>query len=137
MEKLLPFAVLIAFPSMWCAVLWFLAQLGGWSRLAEQFSANSAQPGKVFHMRSAKFGLVNYGSCLSLTVNDSGLRLSVLFPFRIAHPPLFIPWSEFHGAREKRVMFIFPFLQVDVGSPTITTVMLPRWVQDHMPQPVA
>lgn len=137
MEKLLPFAVLIAFPFMWCAVLWFLAQLGGWSTLAERYRARNENTGKTFHMRSAKFGLVNYSSCLSLTVNESGLRLAVLFPFRIAHPPLFIPWSEIHGAREKRVMFISPFLQVDVGRPVMATLLLPKWVRQYMPTPVA
>ncbi len=34
-----------------------------------------------------------YGNCLTVAVSGAGVRLSVLFLFRIMHPPLVIPWS--------------------------------------------
>lgn len=48
----------------------------------------------------------NYGSCLIVGVNPEGIRLSVLFLFRIGHPPLFIHWPEV-SMREKRFLFFF------------------------------
>jgi hypothetical protein len=37
--------------------------------------------------------------------NPTGLYLAVLFPFRVAHPPLFIPWNEVTQAKT-RIFFI-------------------------------
>ena len=133
MEKLILFAALIAFPFMWCGVLWVLAHLGVWSNLAERYPANAAKEGTAFYMRSGKVGMVNYGSCLTLTVSDSGLRLAVMLPFRTGHPPLFIPWSDFHDVCEKRVMFVLPFLQADIGNPVVARLLLPAWVKYHIP----
>lgn len=129
----MPFAVLIAFPLMWCGVLWFLAYLGGWSKLAENYRAETLEQGTAFRMRSGKVGIVNYGSCLTLTVCDSGLGLAVMLPFRIGHPPLFIPWSEFHDVCEKRFMFVLPFLQANVGKPPVARLQLPAWVKRYIP----
>jgi hypothetical protein len=41
---------------------------------------------------SGYVGLTSYGSCLIVGVDPTGIRLSILFPFRIGHPPLFLPW---------------------------------------------
>jgi hypothetical protein len=46
----------------------------------------------------------NYGNCVRVGVNQSGLHLSVGFLFRIGHPPLFIPWSDI-SMKEKRGLF--------------------------------
>jgi hypothetical protein len=39
-------------------------------------------------------------------VNPNGIYLSVLFIFRIGHPPLFIPWPDV-SMREKRFLIFF------------------------------
>jgi hypothetical protein len=36
----------------------------------------------------------HYSSVIRLVAADDALYLSVLFPFRIGHPPLCIPWTE-------------------------------------------
>ena len=38
--------------------------------------------------------MTNYNNVLTIGANREGLYLSVLFIFRLGHPPLFIPWTE-------------------------------------------
>ncbi len=125
--------LIIAFPFMWCGGLLLLSQLGGWARLAERYPVNSVFIGREYPWQSAKIGMVSYGSCLTLRVSDSGLGMSVMFPFRTSHPPIFIPWSEFHDVHQKYEWFIFPILSVTVGRPAIVHLSLPRWVGDNIP----
>lgn len=49
---------------------------------------------------------INYTNCLLLTINDKGLNLSILFPFRFLSPPLFIPWSRFNSAQKKSFLLM-------------------------------
>ncbi len=132
MEKFIPFAFLLVFPIMWCVVCRLLSHIGGWARLAEVYEDDARPAGDARSMCSGKIGIVNYSSCLTIGVSDSGLRLSVMLPFRVGHPPILIPWSDFHHVAEKRVMFLFPFLNASIGNPAITTVLLPLWVGDHI-----
>ena len=37
---------------------------------------------------------VNYGNILTVGANARGLYLAVFLLFRMAHPPLFIPWTD-------------------------------------------
>ena len=82
------------FVAMWCFVSIVLASIGGWSILARHYPASSGFHGRRFRFRSVQLGSVSYGACLTLGVNAEGLRMSVLPLFRMAHPPLFIPWGD-------------------------------------------
>jgi len=91
-----------AFVGMWLLVSFLLSAMGGWRALAQQYAAQSAFSGTRFRFRSAQLGgYVNYGSCLTLGATPHGLYLAVLPFFRMAHPPLFIPWNDItaHEAR--------------------------------------
>jgi hypothetical protein len=37
---------------------------------------------------------VHFGNCLTVGADESGLYLAVFPIFRIAHPPLLVPWPE-------------------------------------------
>jgi hypothetical protein len=39
-------------------------------------------------------GSVSYNGCLNITVNKTGIRLSLLVIFRFFHPPISIPWDD-------------------------------------------
>jgi hypothetical protein len=104
MEEVLPYLFLLVFPLMWIGISLLLSQLGGWARLAKHFPDDPDAVGTNYRFRSGAIGMANYGSCLSLRVCERGLRLSVLFLFRIGHPPLFIPWEQFHSLNEKRFL---------------------------------
>lgn len=93
----------------WIGISAFLSFYSGWSSLARRFRANAAASGQHFRLVSGALGLsylpVNYGGCLFVTVNNTGLHLSILFPFRLMSPPLFIPWSQVQSVDAKRVLF--------------------------------
>jgi hypothetical protein len=83
-------------------------------------------------MQSGAIGMVNYGSCLTLQATRDGLYLAVFPLFRIAHPPLFIPWAELHNIKEKR-SFFRRVVKMEVGIPRVASVVLPRRVLEARP----
>jgi hypothetical protein len=86
---------------MWGFVLSILANVGGWSRLAQHYQAQTSFEGKKWHFRSGRMGLVNYKSCLTIGSNNYGLYVAALPLFRIGHPPLLIPWSDITTSKSK------------------------------------
>ena len=134
-ETLFIIARLIGFAVLWLAALFLISHVGGWAKLAQAYPdadpTLSAQ-GKNYYCRSGAIGPVGYGSCLQIRVCKAGLRLSMLFPFRIGHPPLFIPWDAFHTITMRRGLFTC-YVEACIGWPVIAEVVLPIWVIDHLP----
>lgn len=100
---------LIFFAGMWLSITGLLSLLSGWAGLASQWKAQTKYAGERFRYRSGSMGMrylpVGYGSCLTVTVSDAGLGLSILFPFRFLSPPLFFPWSEISSVTEGKFLF--------------------------------
>lgn len=115
----------VAFAGMWCAVSLLLSRMGGWSHMAEKFPAHDQPSGKRFYMQGGRIGVVQYSGCLTLHLSPEGTHLAVLFPFRLGHPPLFIPWEAVHRARIQRFLWSETVV-LEVGSPVITTLQLPK-----------
>lgn len=132
MNSLAPVIVAIAFPIIWAALWLFMSSVGGWKALATRYPDQRGERGASYYLRTGAVGPVDYRSCLILCVCEKGLGMSVLIPFRIGHPPLFIPWGEFHGAEVVRLLFI-PFIEAYVGLPVVATVCVPIWLRDHLP----
>ena len=97
----------IALGVAWMCVIFFLISvLSGWYKLSQRFRAQSEPYGQT---RSAGpfFYTVymrywgHYSSIIRMTAADDALYLSVLFPFRVGHPPLCIPWKEIQFGRTK------------------------------------
>src|SRR3979409_784496 len=99
------FPLLTVIPA-YVVCLLLASHIGGWSKLAKHYPDSETCHGKISRFQSGHIGLVGYGLCLTLEVCETGLRLSIMFPFRIGHPPVFIPWEEFHSVSEKRVLFL-------------------------------
>jgi hypothetical protein len=96
----------VFFVGMWLLVTFLLSAMGGWRALAQHYVASSPFSGQRFRFRSAQLGgYVNYGGCLTLGAGPSGLYLAVLPLFRMAHPPLIVPWTDI-TAREVRSWFL-------------------------------
>jgi hypothetical protein len=137
MEVVKAITAVVGVPVLWIALSLLLSYVGGWAALAKRYRADQdvdCGVGESFRFCSGSFGATSYGSCLTIGIHEKGLRLSVLFPFRIAHPPLFIPWSDFQNIHEGSHWFISPrFLAADIGNPAIAHIMLPAWVFDHLP----
>ncbi len=115
----------ILFVGMWYVVGLLLYSISGWARLAERFAAGGEPTGRRFFMQYGVVGTVIYGSNLTIHTAPNGFYLSVWLPFRIGHPPLFIPWQEVRNARSYPFWW-FEMVEFDVGSPTIATLELPK-----------
>jgi len=107
----------------WCALIGLIARLSGWHALAERYPSDERIEGELFRFASMSVGPKwfpsHYGGCLFVRLADDGVRLSILFPFRMGHPPLFIPWHAVEDCRQERFWFA-----------TYTTVQL---VEPKMP----
>ena len=102
-----PLAVIPYFVLFWCAVMFLIARLTGWARLAERFRLTSTFTGPSWGFQSARMRWsTHYGSCLNVGADATGLKLSVLFLFRLGHPPLFVPWSEISIAGRQSFLFV-------------------------------
>jgi hypothetical protein len=87
--------------------------LSGWHRLSKRFRAESEPYGEIrsagpfFYYVQMRYR-VNYGSLIRIIAANDALYLSALFPFRIGHPPLCIPWKEvqLRGIRSFRRRYV-------------------------------
>ena len=100
---------IVFFVAMWFGVTGLLAVFSGWTGLAAYWRAQRPLTGERFRIASASMGAkllpVGYSNCLSVTVSDQGLGVSILLPFRFLCPPLFIPWSDVANVTEGRLLF--------------------------------
>jgi hypothetical protein len=86
------------------AGLWILGAIAssfcsGWHVLSRRFRKQSEPHGEIrsagpfFYGAYGRFW-IDYGNVIRITAAEDALYLSVLFLFRIGHPPLRIPWKE-------------------------------------------
>lgn len=99
-----PYGFLIFFVCLWCFICFFISILGGWFSLSRRFRAHTMPYGETKSAGPLFYGVkmrlrVSYGNVIRLTVATDALYISILFPFRIGHPPLCIPWSEIQMRR--------------------------------------
>jgi hypothetical protein len=104
----LPTYFLLLFPlyfaAIWTLVSWIVSFIGGWYALSKHLRAQhdpqnpTATAGPFGYGVKMRFR-THYGNVIRITSAPDGLYLSVLVIFRIAHPPLFIPWSDIEFTR--------------------------------------
>ena len=121
-------------PLVWCFLSWLMAKLSGWSRLARDFSMKVDSLGvcESAWLRSGRMGVIQYHSVLTFRIYKSGLGISVAFPLRLGHPPLFVPWSELHHVTDEGVLYSHR-IKASIGHPTIVRMTLPGWVKYRLP----
>ena len=102
-----PYAYALFSFAVWCCVCSLISLLSGWFALSRRFPRQS-EPYGVTRRVGPWFGTVytrfwgHYSGVMRLVAAEDALYLSVLFPFRIGHPPLRIPWNEIRLSRSKR-----------------------------------
>lgn len=99
----------VLFIGMWIGIALFLSRLG-WSDLASSYRAETRFEGRRWHWVSAYVGKVSYRSSLTMGANGDGLFMVPVIFFRIAHPPLFVPWSDITAIWKQS--FLFPYVQL-------------------------
>lgn len=110
-----PFLFFLIFPLFWCAVLWLIGKLSGWSLLARRFRLTSSFLGERWSFQSARMRWgANYGSCLTVGADATGLYLAVMVFFRAGHPSLLLPWHEV-SVRKRWKMVVFRYVELTLG----------------------
>lgn len=123
---------LLLLPLTAALLCWIMASVSGWSRLAADYRSARAVTGERALMRTARIGPVNYPSVLSFCCTEDGLHLSIAFPLRFCHPPLFIPWNDFFQVTPDNKLFSNR-IKAAIGRPEIARLVLPAWVRYRMP----
>lgn len=139
MKELLLLLFPLYFACVWLGAMHLAAWLGGWKALAGKYRVTQMPPGQAHWFQSVALTRIpglpaNYGSCTILTITAEGLGLSVLAPFRLGHPPLLIPWTEFYNVQPRTVFFYWKFVDAQIGDPALTTIRLPAWVFEQANQ---
>jgi hypothetical protein len=106
--------LIAAWFAVWAAILPFAAWFGGWRRLAEEFAAEPGTRGRIVLGSAAMRYGAHYGGVILLDCRPTGLVLSVRKLFRLAHPPLLIPWSQV-VAESTKLLWIFPAMRLELG----------------------
>ncbi|MEM9659319.1 MAG: hypothetical protein AAF961_13250 [Planctomycetota bacterium] len=123
MPWLIPLTIPLLLPTLWRKLMSWFATLSGWSRLAEQYPAGETPEGPTFRRQSIKVGRVSFNHCAIVIVTEEAVYIALQHIYGTMHPPLLIPWSEFHHVREEgglRKRFA-----ADVGLPFGTPISLP------------
>ncbi|MFP2902828.1 hypothetical protein [Corallococcus sp. 4LFB] len=105
-SSLAPWFPLVLLPVMFVLVSFLLSRMGGWSRLARDYRLDRGGGFPCRRWVSGHMGWVEYRSCLTVGGDERGLYLAVLFPFRMGHPPLCIPWADVHDRVRERRFFL-------------------------------
>ena len=75
-----------------------LARVAGWPSLAATIRAQSVPGGESLRFVTGSLGSlafpIKYKSCLRLVLNGEGFYLALMFPFKVASPALFVPWTQ-------------------------------------------
>ena len=104
--------------------------MGGWRKLSSKYLRTKSPSGRRFGWQSLSIGLTNYGNCLTVYSSDEGLDLSVLLPFRLGHPPLFIPWDDLSEPKVTKIMWV-EVVAIEVGLPRLCTLKMSKKVFDR------
>jgi len=101
-----PLGIVIFVAVLWCAVCYLIGIFSGWLSLCRRFKqqsdpyGDSKTAGPFFYTVYMRFW-GHYSSVIRLTAASDALYASILFPFRVGHPPLRIPWNEIQIGNEK------------------------------------
>jgi hypothetical protein len=119
------------FVAVWCGSCFFISIMAGWFALARRFKQKSAPYGEIKTAGPFFYGVYmrfwsHYSSVIRLSAAGDALYASVLFPFRIGHPPLRIPWDEIKLGRAK--WFFRTYVLLTLGNEE----MIPMRISQRM-----
>jgi len=116
-----------AFVVFWLTVMFLVAIMSGWRKLAEKYGLQDGQEmpeGEKFGWKSAALRgrlPTSYNNCLNFFICSEGLGIAPVKIFAFGHPPLFVPWAEI--ALSERKSFIGKPLNVAIGETGYTFIV--------------
>ena len=102
-----------------CGVGFLISLQSGWFSLGRRFKKQSdpygdtKTAGPFFYTVYMRWWS-KYSSVIRLTAAGDALYISILFPLRIGHPPLRIPWDEIRFSRTK--FFFRTYIVLTLGN---------------------
>jgi hypothetical protein len=109
-------------------LLWIISRISGWGLLARRFRTTEEFCGERWGWQSARFRwLGGYNNCLTIGANPQGLYLSVMpimFPLRLFHPDLLIPWQEIEVETGKMFFGLYDSAQLRIGREEQVTMKI-------------
>lgn len=122
-------AAIGAFIVLWCLMSKLISHFG-WTRIARNHRATAKPSGAAFRCRSGRIRWARYNNCLNVTLAKEGIHLSVVFLFRIGHPPVLIPWDAVTDVQAYDFLF-FRWVRLILSvADTEVTIQLPRSSED-------
>lgn len=99
MEYLIVPLFLVAFPAIWCGVLFLLSRMSGWNVLAQHYRLRETFQGPTKGFQSAQIGYsawfpVQFRNALTVGAEPGHLYLKPMFIFAVFQPALLIPMKE-------------------------------------------
>ena len=129
MESLIDRYFFLFFLALWFGISFLLSVFSGWRQLSQYYRSSGLFEGRRFYFQSGAMRLrARYNSVLILGVNSEGLYLSILFPFRVGHPPLLVPWGDISWT-EKPGRFFGGFELQFARSPSIPFLISRRLME--------
>lgn len=112
-----PYGFVIFFVSLWCFVCFLVSLFSGWHRLTGRFQKQSEPYGETKSAGPFFYGVkmrfrTNYRNVIRITAAEDAVYLSMLFLFRIGHPPLRVPWKEIQFKRTKFLWLKYVVLMI-------------------------
>jgi len=110
------FAILFAL--LWCASSFWVSWVSGWHSLVRRFKYQAEPYADI--ESSGSFASVylrywsHYSGVVFLTAGEDALYVSIMFLFRVGHPPLRIPWGEIRFGRRK--FFFRTYIVLTLGN---------------------
>jgi hypothetical protein len=93
--------ILLGFIAFWLGVVKVIALLG-WQRLATHYHVAQVPAVPRQWLSLAYVGFIQYQRVIRAGASAEGLVLTVIFPFRVGHPPLLIPWQAIGPVHHKK-----------------------------------
>ena len=129
MESMIDRYFFLFFLALWFGISFLLSIFSGWRQLSRHYRSNGLFGGHRFYFQSAAMRLrASYNRVLIVGVNSEGLYLSILFPFRVGHPPLLVPWEDISWT-EKPGRFFGGFKLQFARSPSIPFLISRRLME--------
>jgi hypothetical protein len=100
-----PYIFPLFFVGLWLFISALFAFISGWWSLAQRFRATERPDGEKITSQVKQVGIVPENRVTHMVVSPAGLYLYAFVLFRFLHPPLLIPWSEVHHARQIKILW--------------------------------
>lgn len=93
--------LILGFAALWFGVIKVIALLG-WQRLVASYRVDELPAVPRRWLSLAYVGFIQYQNVIRANASAEGRGLSVIFPFRVGHPPLLIPWQAIGPLQHKK-----------------------------------